>query len=64
MTEVSGTKGRILINGQPRLYNIDVSDDSGTRMKGAKHADGRVSALLIPVSNHLMLPIRRKRLHS
>ncbi|KAK9321576.1 hypothetical protein V1517DRAFT_362727 [Lipomyces orientalis] len=34
MTEVIGTKGRILINGQPRLYNIDVSDDSGTRMEG------------------------------
>ncbi|KAK9326880.1 hypothetical protein V1520DRAFT_300291 [Lipomyces starkeyi] len=34
MTEVIGTKGRILINGQPRLINIDISDDSGTRMEG------------------------------
>ncbi|KAK9427520.1 hypothetical protein V1505DRAFT_34694 [Lipomyces doorenjongii] len=36
MTEVIGTKGRILINGQPRLFNLDISDDSGTRMEGAE----------------------------
>ncbi|KAK9387140.1 hypothetical protein V1515DRAFT_601924 [Lipomyces mesembrius] len=36
MTEVIGTKGRILINGQPRLYTIDISDEMGTRMEGAK----------------------------
>lgn len=35
MTEVIGTKGRIMINGQPRRLNIDVSDSNGTRMIAA-----------------------------
>ncbi|KAK9364486.1 hypothetical protein V1509DRAFT_613420 [Lipomyces kononenkoae] len=33
MTEVIGTKGRILINGQPRLIALDISDEKGTRME-------------------------------
>ncbi|KAK9447329.1 uncharacterized protein V1518DRAFT_421958 [Limtongia smithiae] len=36
MTEIMGTKGRILINGQPRLLQVDISDETGTRMIGAK----------------------------
>ncbi|KAK9459574.1 uncharacterized protein V1516DRAFT_680273 [Lipomyces oligophaga] len=40
MTEIMGTKGRILINGQPRLDQIDISDETGTRMVGpSSHMD-------------------------
>ncbi|KAK9459573.1 uncharacterized protein V1516DRAFT_687311 [Lipomyces oligophaga] len=40
MTEIIGTKGRILLNGQPRLNQIDISDETGTRMVGAtSHMD-------------------------
>ncbi|KAK9462293.1 uncharacterized protein V1516DRAFT_674239 [Lipomyces oligophaga] len=35
-TEVIGTKGRLVVNGQPRLLNLDVSDSTGTRMEGAE----------------------------
>jgi myo-inositol 2-dehydrogenase/D-chiro-inositol 1-dehydrogenase len=35
MTEVVGTKGRVLINGEPRALNVDISDTTGTRMVSA-----------------------------
>ncbi|KAK9233685.1 hypothetical protein V1525DRAFT_415733 [Lipomyces kononenkoae] len=31
-TEVIGTKGRIMINGEPRYLNIDISTENGTTM--------------------------------
>ncbi|CAN6674830.1 hypothetical protein TRVA0_067S00386 [Trichomonascus vanleenenianus] len=34
-TEVNGTKGRILINGEPRHRNIDISSANGTKMTAA-----------------------------
>ncbi|KAK9364683.1 hypothetical protein V1509DRAFT_495588 [Lipomyces kononenkoae] len=34
-TEVIGTKGRILINGEPRILPIDISNEHGTRYLGA-----------------------------
>lgn len=39
--EIIGTKGRILINGEPRGLNVDISDDTGTRM--------------VPASDHQVL---------
>ncbi|KAK9233916.1 hypothetical protein V1525DRAFT_391974 [Lipomyces kononenkoae] len=33
MTEIIGTKGRILVNGQPRLFALDISDEKGTYME-------------------------------
>ncbi|KAK9327526.1 hypothetical protein V1520DRAFT_365342 [Lipomyces starkeyi] len=30
-TEVIGTKGRILVNGEPRILPVDISDEHGTR---------------------------------
>lgn len=36
VTEVIGTKGRIMINGEPRLLNVDVSTDNGTTMVPAR----------------------------
>ncbi|KAK7206217.1 oxidoreductase-like protein [Myxozyma melibiosi] len=35
-TEIIGTKGRLLLNGQPRLLQLDISDENGTRMIGPK----------------------------
>ncbi|CAN6675162.1 hypothetical protein TRVA0_100S00166 [Trichomonascus vanleenenianus] len=34
-TEVIGTKGRIQINGEPRGLNVDISDETGTKMVSA-----------------------------
>ncbi|KAK9453087.1 hypothetical protein V1511DRAFT_95870 [Dipodascopsis uninucleata] len=40
MTEVIGTKGRLLINGEPRLISLEISDENGTRMEGpASHME-------------------------
>ncbi|CAN6675164.1 hypothetical protein TRVA0_101S00100 [Trichomonascus vanleenenianus] len=39
-TEVIGTKGRIMINGEPRLLNLDISTENGTTMvPAAQHWD-------------------------
>lgn len=35
-TEVIGTKGRILINGEPRRLNVDISTENGTTMVPAE----------------------------
>ncbi|KAK9311495.1 hypothetical protein V1524DRAFT_442204 [Lipomyces starkeyi] len=34
MAEVIGTKGRILLNGEPRILPLDISDENGTRYLG------------------------------
>ncbi|KAK7207660.1 oxidoreductase-like protein [Myxozyma melibiosi] len=34
MTEVTGTKGKLVISGQPRQLQLDISDANGTRMEG------------------------------
>uniref|UniRef100_A0A060SY68 ARAD1A14080p n=1 Tax=Blastobotrys adeninivorans TaxID=409370 RepID=A0A060SY68_BLAAD len=31
-TEIIGTKGRIMVNGEPRGLNVDISTDNGTKM--------------------------------